>query len=107
MAKRTVPGSLVIKLKCFVGSRVISRVSYGKDGYVTLGEFDAGLPDLSSLSFDRLSFAASSHTLIMPDEARESFTEKSVSLISEDFRSPMGVFSVSYRYKVTGSPDLQ
>lgn len=105
MAKRTVPGSLVIKLKCFVGSRVTCKAAYGSDGYVTLGEFDAGITDLASFSFNELSFAASSaHTLITPDERRDSWGEKSISLLSEGFRAPMGVSSISYRYRVTDRP---
>ncbi len=104
MAKRTLSGSLVIKLKCFIGSRVTLRASYGGDGYFLLGEYDAGVTDLSSLSFDTLSFTASEDTVIMPDERRESWNEKSISLLSEDFRSPVGVYSVSYLYRVTDRP---
>ena len=106
MAKRTIPGSLAIKLKCFVGSRVFCEATYDGESLL-LGEFDTGRLDLSSLSFASLSFSSSESALIMPDERLGGWTEKSLSLSSDLFRSPIGVYSVSYRYKVTGSPDIQ
>ena len=107
MAKRTLPGSLTIKLKCFTGSRVKCSVAYDTDGHIPLGEFNASALDLTSLAFDSLSFASSDSTVVMPDERATRWTEKSISLSSEEFRSPMGVYSVSYRYKAAGNPDSQ
>ena len=107
MAKKTLPGSLAIKLKCFIGSRVKCAVEYDNDGYIPLGEYNASALDPASLGFDSFTFASSDSTVILPDEKLRSFTEKSISLSSEEFRSPMGVYSVSYRYKAAGNPDPQ
>lgn len=107
MAKSTLPGSLTIKLKCFTGSRVKCSVAYDTDGHIPLGEFNASALDLTSLAFDSLSFASSDSTVVMPDERATRWTEKSISLSSEEFRSPIGVYSVSYRYKAAGNPDSQ
>ena len=100
MKKRTVAGSLAIKIKCFAGSRITSTAVYDTDNHCYLGDCDAAICDMSSFYFDSMSFAASPYTVISPDESTRAFTEKSFLLSSEGFRSPIGVYSISYRYKV-------
>jgi hypothetical protein len=40
-------------------------------------------------------------TAALPERER-GWVEKSIALYSEDFRSPFGVYSIGYRYRISG-----
>ncbi len=102
MAKSTVPGSLTVKLKTFTGSQVKCAIGRDHDGFRQIGEFDGGVTDLSRLSFASLPFSSDERATVTLRERERGWVEKSVALYSDRFRSPMGIYSTSFRYRIKG-----
>lgn len=101
--KDSVPGSLVMKLKCLGDSRVKCEV--GTDGeYFYLGEFGCGRLGFGELDFSSLSMSGERYMHLPIREWRRGWMEKSVSVWSEDYCRPFGIAGISFDYTVKGRP---
>lgn len=100
--KRTVPSSLVIKLKNFHTGKIYCEVGTDSGGFVSYG-----LSPASSICFRELSFSSFSATprersVISVDDRSHGWTEKQITIYTDEFCAPFGVYSISYRYKIKG-----
>ena len=101
LRKSTVKSSLTAKLAILGGGRIFCEVGRDGNGYCPIASVD-GVSDFSALSFTAPPFASgTSVTLALPEYER-GWVEKSIALYSEDFRSPFGVYSICYRYRISG-----
>ena len=101
LRKSTVKRSLTLKLSTYSG-RICCLV--GRDGgeYDPVCVVDGSVTDFSSYSLVSIPFDGSeSWTVALPERER-GWVEKSIALYSRDFRAPIGVFSICYRYKIKG-----
>ena len=101
LTKSSVKDSLAIKLKAFGQGSVTAYVE--TDNGIRR---ELGVIPLSSFSFDNLDFSGLTAlgeyiTAAIPEEER-GWIEKRISLYTEEFCSPFGVYSVSFRYKIKG-----
>lgn len=103
LTKRTVPHSLTLKLKCMQSGRLTSEVGTAESGYSEIATLPTALFDFSELDFSRLTFATEAYSTVELPERREGWCEKQISVYSDEWRSPIGVYSIAYRYKIKGA----
>ena len=101
LKKSTVKRSLTVKLATLSGGRVYCQVGCDGGGYRPVGSVD-GVCDFSDLSFAAPPFDSGRSVTVALPERERSWVEKSIALYSEDFRSPFGVYSICYRYRISG-----
>ena len=89
------------KLAILGGGRISCEVGCNGRGYHHVGYVD-GVSDFSTLSFTTSPFASGGGVTVALPERERGWVEKSIALYSEDFRSPFGVYSICYRYKISG-----
>ena len=102
LTKNSVRNSLAVKFKVFGTTNIKAEVETDNKGKKSLGTIP-----LSSLSFDSVDFSGltaslSDYSTLTIPESEYGWTEKRLSFTSDDFCSPFGVYSISYRYKIKG-----
>ena len=102
LTKSTVRGSLVIKCKAYARSRIICEVGTDKDGFSAPLCFPGEYFGFGELDFATLSTSVGDYCIVPVAEAKRGWIEKEISLYSQDFCSPIGVYSINYRYKIKG-----
>ena len=101
LKKSTVKRSLAVKLAILGGGRILCEVGCDGGGYHPVGSVD-GVSDFSTLSFATSPFGDAGRLTVALPERERGWVEKSIALYSEDFRSPFGVYSIGYRYRISG-----
>jgi hypothetical protein len=71
-------------------------------GYTEKCILPSGEVDFSDFSFDSLALDCSDIQTIPISEKEKGWIEKSVAVYCDDFRSPIGIYSITYRYKPKG-----
>ena len=102
LTKSTVKGSLTVKLKCFGKSRITVEVGTEKQGYAEVAESYSPSFDFRDLDFSALSFDNSELSTIPIKERSKGWIEKSVAIYSNEYASPFGLESITYRFRVKG-----
>ena len=102
LRKSTVNHSLTLKIATFPGGRLYCEVGRDGEGFKRVGTVDGGITDISSLSFLSVPFDSSETVTVAMHERERGWTEKSIAVYSDNFRSPIGVYSICYRYRISG-----
>ena len=102
LRKSTVKRSLTLKLATFIGGQICCEVGRDGQGFRRVGIIDSGITDMSALSFHSLPFDGSESVTVAMPEGERGWIEKSLALYSDGFRSPIGVYSICYRYRISG-----
>lgn len=100
--KNTVRSSLAVKFKAYPRSRISAEVSTDLVSAKKIGEFSASALNFSDTDFGNLSLSARGYSTIPLMEYEKNWIEKRITLCSEKFRMPIGIYSIIYRYKVKG-----
>ncbi len=102
LTKSTVKNSLAIKAKNFGCGGFIFEVYNDKSGYREVARLPSSSIDFSETDFSSLSFF-NADTLIIPlREKEKGWTEKEISIYSDAFSSPFGIYSITYRFSIKG-----
>ena len=101
LKKSTIRSSLTAKLAILGGGHIFCEVGRDGNGYHPVASVD-GVSDFSNLSFSASPFACSTSVTVALPEHERGWVEKSIALYSEDFRSPFGMYSICYRYRISG-----
>ena len=102
LEKSTVRASAVLKFKCMSDAELCVKVKTDKRGQKELCRIKSGALDFSSPDFSRLSLAPHGYSTVAIGEYERGWIDKQYILSSEDFRAPIGIHSLSYRYKIKG-----
>jgi hypothetical protein len=102
LTKKSVRDSLVIKLKCPVKSSVICKVGTDIGGYSEKALVPASRFSFETLDFSSMAFLTSESSTVPISEAERGWINKQITLCAEEFASPIGVYSINYRYKIKG-----
>ncbi len=102
LEKNTVPASLNIKLKAFTGSRIQCEFATDREMSQKNKGICIGRPAFDTLSFAKLSFESSESPTVICYDAPYRWVEKEISVFSDTYRSPIGIYSLSYRFKIKG-----
>ncbi len=102
LAKNTTPASVTVKIKSFGGGRIRTRLDTDRQNGSEDKGFSCGGFSFESVCFANLSFESAENPTVVCFDAPRLWVEKEITLISDEFRSPMGIYSISYRFKIKG-----
>ena len=102
LMKRTVSPSLILKLKSLSPGTVDLSVGDGRTGYSEPVGIALSGTELHSLAFEAWAFGTRGALTVAAKEELPVFLEKEIALSTERFRSPFGVYSIAFRYRIKG-----
>lgn len=102
LEKNTKKRSLAIKCRAMSGARV--RVEVGTDvaGYSEICRIPGASLDFSDMDFSSLTFSTDDTYTVPVSDKTKGWVEKQISVYSDDFRSPFGLYTVAYRFGIKG-----
>ncbi len=102
MTKNSVKSSLTLKLETSGNGELVCEVGTDKRGYRELASYTAAELDFSSLDFKSFAFLGESRLTLPISEKEKGWIEKQISLHSQSFRAPFGIYSIGYRFYIKG-----
>ena len=102
LLKDTVKRSAVIKIGGYATPEINVEVGTDRHGYTHIATLPSGSLDFSELDFSRLSFDMADHATLPVDERERGWLEKQYTVFGNGFRSPFGIYSITYRYRIRG-----
>ena len=102
MTKSTVKGSLTLKCKSFGKSNLVCEVGTNKNGYREMAKLEDSMLNFEDFDFNTLSFFIEQRITVPISEKEKGWIEKEISLYSNKFRAPLGVYSIGYRFRLKG-----
>ena len=102
LEKNSVRGSLTLKFKCMSDGDIAVKVKTDKSGIKELCKIKTGALDFYCLNFSNLSIAPFGYSTLSLNEYERGWVDKQYVLCSEGFCAPIGIHSLSYRYKIKG-----
>ncbi|MBR2342720.1 MAG: leucine-rich repeat protein [Clostridia bacterium] len=102
LAKSTVKHSLVIKCKSYTGTHVSLSVGTDRRGFTEPLYLPGGELDFDQLDFSSLTFFFGDYFSLPVNEKEKNWVEKQIAISSDGFASPIGIYSITYRYTVKG-----
>lgn len=103
LLKDTVHRSLVIKCRSFVRSRLTVEVGTDRAGYREVTSFPGSEFNFSDMDFAALSTASGECFSLPLAEKERGWVEKQITVYSDAFCAPFGIYSISYRFTVRGN----
>ena len=102
MLKSSVKRSLAIKCRSFAAGRLICEVGTNRSGYRELCEFPASSLSFADFDFSAPSLTVGDSTTIAISERERGWVEKQISLYSDEYCAPIGIYSIAYRFRLSG-----
>lgn len=102
LTKSTVKNSLAVKVKLFGRGCFTFEVSNEKNGYKEIARLPDAALDFSELDFSALSFTNNEFSTIPLKEREKGWIEKEMSFYSNEYSSPFGICSVTFRFAIKG-----
>lgn len=102
LTKSTVKGSLTVKCRACPGTVLHVEVGTDRSGYSESTRFPTGGLDFSELDFSSLSSDTREWRSLPVREREKGWVEKQITLFTEGFRTPLGLYSLLFRYTVKG-----
>ena len=102
LTKSTVKGSLTLKCRAFTKSNLVCEVGTDNSGYKETTSFPGTEFDFSALDFGGFTSNTSQSFSVPIAEREKGWIEKQITLYSDEFASPFGIYSINYRFTVKG-----
>lgn len=102
LTKSTIRHSLVIKCRAFSNSEITVEVGTDKGVYRELTSFPALEFSFDELNFESVVFEPFEYSTLPIAEKEKNWIEKQITVYSDKFASPIGIYSIAYRYMVKG-----
>ena len=102
LTKSTVRGSLTVKCRSESGGSLHLEVGTDRSGWEEVTSFSCGRLDFGDLDFSSLTLDTKDYYTLPMREREKKWVEKQITLWSECFRSPIAIYSITYRYTVAG-----
>lgn len=102
MEKNTVRGTCTLKFKCMSDAEITVMTKTDSNGIRELCRIHSGTHDFSSSDFSRIALDGSGYATLALKEYERGWIEKQYILNATGFRTPIGIHSLSYRYKTKG-----
>ena len=103
LAKDTVKHSLVIKCKSYTGAHLELEVGTDRNGFKEPLYLPGGELDFSETDFSSITFFFGDYFSIPLTEKEKNWVEKQIAVYSDSYASPIGIYSITYRYTVRGN----
>ena len=102
LSKNTTRGSFSVKCKCWDYSRVACDAETDRAAFADTKGFAASRLSFHDLHFDSFSFNTSDSVTVSSRIDPKRWTEQQFTVYSETYRAPLGIYSISYRFKMNG-----
>ena len=102
LTKDTVKHSLVIKCRALGTKRLLCAVCTDRGEYTELSHIPSTLSSFGDTDFAVFGFDCTENMSLPIYEKEKNWVEKEIALSSNEFSSPIGIHSISYRYKIKG-----
>ena len=100
--KSTVKNSLTARIRCFGRGELLINVETNRRGYCEVAHFTDADLNFCELDFSALSFYTENRLSIPTGERERGWCEKRVSISSESYNNPIGIYSLTYRFTIKG-----
>ncbi len=102
MTKNTVKHSLVMKVRTFGKGSVTLEAGTDRSGYSEVCRIPDASLDFGDLDFSSLAFKNSDCITIAAREKEKRWIDKQLTLYSKEYSSPIGLYSITYRFMIKG-----
>jgi hypothetical protein len=102
LTKSTVKHSLTVKYRAFCAAEIYCEVGADAREYTELTSFPAGEFSFAELNFEALPFSLGDYHTVPLSEKEKGWVEKQITLYSDRFASPIGIYQITYRYTIKG-----
>lgn len=102
LSKDTVKHSLVLKCRLDGTGKIKCEVKTNRSGYTEYASYPNAAPDFSDWSFASLTLSSEESVSLPINEKEKNWVDKEIAVYCDDFRTPIGVYSISYRYTLRG-----
>ena len=102
LTKSTIKHSLVIKCKAYTKSELLVVVGTDKGSYTEVARFPSLELSFGELCFEAMCFSPLEYSNVPVAEKEKNWVEKQITIFSEAYASPIGIYSIAYRYTVKG-----
>ena len=102
LEKNTVKNSLTVKCRALSSATLRCEVGTDREGYSEICRFPGTDFSFGDMNFSSLTFSTTDVYTVPVSEKTKGWVEKQISLFSDGFRCPFGVYTVAYRFSVRG-----
>ena len=102
LEKNTMPASLTVKYKTFTDGKIFCGYETDKQTSELDRGFCTGRLSFADVNFSNMSFEGKDAPTALCFKAPRCWIEKEITLSSGGFRSPMGIYGITYRFKING-----
>ncbi len=102
LTKDTVKRSATVKCRSFSGAVIGIEVGTNSSGYSEVVKFPGSEMNFADLDFSLFTTDSGSSYTLPFGEKEKNWVEKQIAIYSDRFRSPLGIYSIAYRYTVKG-----
>ncbi len=102
LEKSTVKGSLSIKCRAVSSGKLICEVGCDNVGYSEVCSFPNSGLLFSDIDFSNLSLVTQDTYTVPIREKAKGWVEKQITLYTEEFGSPFGIYTIAYRFFIKG-----
>lgn len=102
LTKSSVRSSLVIKCKSLAAGELVCCIVTDARGTQERARLTPSKMSFDSLDFSALAFTTDDFLIIPVRDGERGWIYKQITLYEDGFCSPIGVYSISYRYKIKG-----
>ena len=103
LEKSTVKGSLSLKCRASAsGGKIVCEVGSDSDGYREVAIFPGGSFSFGEMNFSALSLTTDNVYTVPIKEKAKGWIEKQITLYTDEFCSPFGIYTIAYRFYVKG-----
>ncbi len=102
LSKSTVKHSVAVKLRTIGHGNLFCEVGTEKTGYKEISTIPDGALNFEEMDFSSLIFTNTEYMTLPIKEREKGWIEKSISFYSDEYSSPFGIYSITYRFKIKG-----
>lgn len=103
LEKSTVKGSLALKCRATASGRIICEAWSDRDGYREVAAFPGSPISFGEVDFSTLSLITDDVYTVPIRESSKGWIEKQITLYTDEFCSPFGIYTIAYRFYVKGN----
>jgi hypothetical protein len=100
LPKSTVKNSLTVKCRAAIGGSITVEAGTDTDGYREVVSFPCGSICFSDIDFSALALITDDTFTVPLGERRRDWVEKQISVFTDAYCSPIGIYSIAYRFTV-------
>ena len=102
LSKNVTRGSVSVKAKCWGHSKIKCDIETDSSAIADKCGFAAYSFAFGDMHFDSLSFNTNDNVTAVSRSAPKGWTEMQFCIYSDTYRAPIGIYSISYRFKING-----